>query len=61
MWSGVVSAAFPSAGAPLLYQWTCWATSLVGYGELQKGPANKTDLNVVLRSKQVLIGCGGGF
>ena len=41
---------------------------LVGYVELQKGPANKTDLDVppafrndVLRSKQVLIGCGGGF
>ena len=42
---------------------------LVGYYvELQKGPANKTDLDVppafrndVLRSKQVLIGCGGGF
>ena len=41
---------------------------LVGYVELQKGPANKTDLDVppafrndVLHSKQVLIGCGGGF
>ena len=41
---------------------------LVGYVELQKGPANKTDLDVppacrndVLRGKQVLIGCGGGF
>ena len=41
---------------------------LVGYVELQKGPANKTDLDVppafrndVLRSKQILIGCGGGF
>ena len=41
---------------------------LVGYVELQKGPANKIDLdappafrNDVLRSKQVLIGCGGGF
>ena len=41
---------------------------VVGYVELQKGPANKTDLDVppafrndVLRSKQVLIGCGGGF
>ena len=41
---------------------------LVGYVELQKGPANKTDLDVppafrndVLRSKKVLIGCGGGF
>ena len=36
--------------------------------ELQKGPANKTDLDVppafrndVLRSKKVLIGCGGGY
>ena len=41
---------------------------LVGYVELQKGPANKTDLDVppafrndVLRCKQILIGCGGGF
>ena len=41
---------------------------LVGYVELQKGPANKTDLDVppayrndVLRGKQVLIGCGGSF
>ena len=41
---------------------------LVGYVELQKGPGNKTDLDVppafrndVLRSKRVLIGCGGGF
>ena len=41
---------------------------LVGYVELQKGPANKADLDVppafrndVLRCKQVLIGCGGGF
>ena len=41
---------------------------LVGYVELQKGPANKTDLDVppafrndALRCKQVLIGCGGGF
>ena len=40
----------------------------MGYVELQKGPANKTDLDVppafrndVLRCKQVLIGCGGGF
>ena len=36
--------------------------------ELQKGPASKTDLDIppafrndVLRGKQVLIGCGGGF
>ena len=41
---------------------------LVGYVELQKGPANRTDLDVppafrndVLRSKKVLIGCGGGY
>ena len=41
---------------------------LVGYVELQKGPGNQTDLDVppafrndVLRSKRVLIGCGGGF
>ncbi len=40
---------------------------LVGYVELQKDPAKKTDLDVlafrndVLRSKQVLIGCGGSF
>ena len=41
---------------------------LVGYVELQKGPANRTDLDVppafrndVLRSKKVLIGCGGGI
>ena len=41
---------------------------LVGATELQKGPASKTNLDVppkfrndVLRSKQVIIGCGGGF
>ncbi len=41
---------------------------LVGYVELQKGPASKTDLDIppafrndVLRGKQVIIGCGGGF
>ena len=41
---------------------------LVGYVEFQKGSANKTDLDVppafrndVVRCKQVLIGCGGGF
>ena len=41
---------------------------LVGHVELQKGPANKTDLDVppafrndVLRSKKVLVGCGGGY
>ena len=41
---------------------------LVGYVELQKGPASRTDLDIppafrtdVLRGKQVIIGCGGGF
>ena len=41
---------------------------LVGYVELQKGSASKTDLDIppafrndVLRGKQVMIGCGGGF
>ena len=41
---------------------------LVGYVELQKGPASKTDLDIppafrndVLRGKQVIIGRGGGF
>ena len=41
---------------------------LVGATELEKGPASKTDLDVppafrndVLRGKQVIIGCGGGF
>ena len=41
---------------------------LVGVTELEKGPASKTGLDVppafrndVLRGKQVLIGCGGGF
>ena len=41
---------------------------IVGATELQKGPASKTDLDVppafrndVLRGKQVIIGCGGGF
>ena len=40
----------------------------MGYVELQKGPASKTDLDIppafrndVLRGKQVIIGCGGGF
>ena len=32
---------------------------LVGYVELQKGPANNR--NDVLRSKKLLIGCGGGY
>ena len=41
---------------------------LVGATELEKGPASKTRLDVppgyrndVLRGKQVIIGCGGGF
>ena len=37
---------------------------LAGHVELQKGPANKippTFRNDVLRRKQVLIGCEGGF
>ena len=41
---------------------------LVGATELEKGPASKTGLDVppafrndVLRGKQVIIGCGGGF
>ena len=41
---------------------------LVGVTELEKGPASKTRLDVppgfrndVLRAKQVIIGCGGGF
>ena len=41
---------------------------LVGVTELEKGPASKTGLDVppafrndVLRGKQVIIGCGGGF
>ena len=41
---------------------------LVGVTELDKGPASKTKLdvlpgfcNTVLRTKQVIIGCGGGF
>ena len=41
---------------------------LVSATELQKGPASKTNLDVppkfrndVLRAKQVIIGCGGGF
>ena len=40
----------------------------VGVTELEKGPASKTKLdvlpgfrNTVLRTKQVIIGCGGGF
>ena len=41
---------------------------LVGVTELEKGPASKTRLDVlpgfrndILRGKQVIIGCGGGF
>jgi len=41
---------------------------LVGATELAKGPASKTELDVppayrndILRGKQVIIGCGGGF
>ena len=41
---------------------------LVGYVEMKKGPANQTALDIppafrndVLRSKRVLVGCGGGF
>ena len=41
---------------------------LVSYVELQKGPASRTDLDIppafrndVLKSKQVIIGCGGGL
>ena len=41
---------------------------LVGVTELEKGPASRTKLdvlpgfrNTVLRTKQVIIGCGGGF
>ena len=41
---------------------------LVGVTELEKGPSSKTNLDVppafrndVLRGKQVIIGCGGGF
>ena len=40
---------------------------MVGATELEKGPASQTKLDVlpgfrtVLRTKQVMIGCGGGF
>ena len=41
---------------------------LVGYVEMKKGPANQTALDIppafrndVLRSKRVIVGCGGGF
>lgn len=44
------------------------AGRLVAYHESNKGPSNKTSLDVsskehneVLRKKKVLIGCGGGF
>ena len=46
----------------------CLVGRLVGYVEMQKGPANRTVLDIppafrndALRSKQVIIGCGGGF
>ena len=46
----------------------CLVGRLVGYVEMQKGPVNRTVLDIppafpndVLRSKQVIIGCGGGF
>ena len=44
------------------------ASPVVGCVELQKGPASRTDLDIppafrndVLRGKQVIIRCGGGF
>ena len=45
----------------------CLVGGLVGYVEMKKGPANQTVRlptafrNDVLRNKQVLLGCGGGF
>ena len=46
----------------------CLVGRLVGYVEMKKGPANQTALDIppafrndVLRSKRVLVGCGGGF
>ena len=46
----------------------CLVGRLVGYVEMKKGPANQTALDIppafrndVLRNKQVLVGCGGGF
>ena len=46
----------------------CLVGRLVGYVEMKKGPANQTALDIppafrndVLRSKRVIVGCGGGF
>ena len=46
----------------------CLVGRLVGYVEMKKGPANQTALDIppafrndVLRNKQVLVRCGGGF
>ena len=46
----------------------CLVGRLVGYVEMKKGPANRTALDIppafrndVLRKKQVIVGCGGGF
>ena len=46
----------------------CLVGRLVGCVEMKKGPANQTALDIppafrndVLRSKRVLVGCGGGF
>ena len=46
----------------------CLVGRLVGCVEMKKGPANQTALGIppafrndVLRSKRVLVGCGGGF
>ena len=49
--------------------WKKNLAGLVGATELEKGPASQTKLdvlpawlpNTVLRTKQVIIGCGGGF
>ena len=46
----------------------CLVGRIVGYVEMKKGPANQTALDIppafrndVLRSKRVIVGCGGGF
>ena len=46
----------------------CLVGRLVGYVEMKKEPANRTVLDIppalrndVLRNKQVIVGCGGGF
>ena len=46
----------------------CLVGRLVGYVDMKKGPANRTALDIppafrndVLRNKQVIVGCGGGF